>query len=501
MRPAAVQSPSSTTRQIISVRSALLRLAALTPAVLLIHGYHPFADDAAIYVAGIRKLVDPSLFRVDAPFVTANTHLSIFAHVLAAAVRITHLPLSVVLLATYLVSTYLFLLGSWLVASRLFARGAQCWLAVLLASACFTLPAAGTALAIMDPYVTARSFSTPLCLFAVAAVLGRRWWFCALLIGFMALMHPLMAVYGAAFVVLYALIDTGHLRAAIALGMVGIASAGVIALETRHLPVSQAYVEAMHSSARSFLYPSEWKWYEDLGLLAPLLMYLAAARICAEKIRKVCIACLVLGACCTAAAFLFVHPTGPYFLVRLQLLRSFHILYLLGVLLLGGLLGAKVNRWVAISLVAAVAMGLFAAQRAQYPLSAHIEWSGAHPRNPWSQAYLWIRDNTPEDAVFAADPHLIFRDGVDQQGFRATAERSLLADDKDQGVAAVMDPSIAQQWAAQRNAQVGIDLMSDDERAQRLEPIGATWLLLRVSDKTDFPCPYRNKAAKVCRMK
>lgn len=506
MRSATVQPLASMARERTFSRPTLLRLAALTPAVLLIHGYHPFADDAAIYVAGIRKLLHPSMFQIDAPFVSANTHLSVFAHALAWMVRLTHLPLSIVLLATFLVSIYLFLLGAWLVASRLFDRATQRWFAVLLAAACFTLPAAGTALVIMDPYVTARSFSTPLGLLALAAALDRRWWATALLIVLMALMHPLMAMYAAALVLLYAIIDAGHLRAAAALGLAGIAAIGIIAVETRHLPVSQAYFAAMHSRARSFLYPTEWRWYEDLGLVIPLLLFLLAALgpRCG-KVRNLCRACVIMGAAGIAAAFLFVHPSGPFFLVRLQLLRSFHILYLIGVLLVGGWLGKTLaahprTRVVAAALLAAAAAGLFAAQQAQYPLSAHIEWPGAPPRNPWAQAYLWIRDNTPANAVFAADPHLIFRDGVDQQGFRARAERSLLANDKDQGVAAVMDPSIAPQWEAQRSAQVGLNTITDAQRSQRLKPFGVTWLLLRANAATDFPCPYRNSAAKVCRM-
>lgn len=487
-------------------RSVLVRLAALTPVVLLIHGYHPFVDDAAIYVAGIRKLVNPQLYVVDAPFVMANTHLSIFAHLLAWLVRLTHLSLTITLFTTYLASIYAFLLGSWLVAARLFERDRDRWFAVLLAAACFTLPAAATALAIMDPYVTARSFSTPLGLFALAAVLDRRWWLTALLIMTMALMHPLMAVYSAALVILYAIIDAGRLRVAVSLGLAGVAAIGVIALEMRHLKVSQAYLEALDSSARSFLYPMKWKWYEDLGLVMPLLLFLAAALgPRPSRVRNLCRTCVVLGAASMVAAFLFVHPSGPFFLVRVQLLRSFHILYLIGALLLGGLLGKTLvgrpgARWVAFSLLAAAAVGLFAAQRVQYPLSAHIEWPGARPRNPWSQAYIWIRNNTPADAIFAADPHLMLLDGADQQGFRATTERSLLADDKDQGVVAVMDPSIAPEWATQRDAQVGINTIPDAQRVQRLRPFGVTWLLLPADAATDFPCPYRNEAAKVCRM-
>lgn len=505
MRSAAIQSTASVTREETLSRATLLRLVALTPAVLLIHGYHPFADDAAIYVAGVRKLVNPALFQIDAPFVTANAHLSVFTHVLAWVVRLSHMPLSIVLLATYLVSIYAFLLGSWLVATRLFDRGPERWFAVCLAAACFTLPAAGTALVLMDPYVTARSFSTPLGLFAMAAVLDRRWALAALFVVLAGIMHPLMGLYAAVLVILYALVDSGRPRGAAALGAVGIAVAGGMQLALRHVPVPHAYYEAVYSITRAYFFPLMWRWYEDAGLVVPLVLLLAAMRRSCGRIQALCRACVVLGTSSIIAAFLFVRPSGPFFLVRLQLLRSFHIIYLMGVLLLGGWLaktiaGRKGAVWMAALLLVAASAGLFAAQRATYPLSAHIEWPGAYPRNPWAQAYWWIRENTPQNALFAADPYLIFRDGVDQQGFRVTTERSLLADDKDQGVVMAMEPSIARLWAAQRDAQEGINTITDAERVQRLRPFGVTWLLLPSDAATAFPCPYRNAAAKVCRM-
>jgi len=500
-----LESPVATTRGTTVVGVPFARLAALTPVVLLIHGYHPFSDDASIYVAGIRKLLHPGLFLPDAPFVISNTRLSVFAHLLADFVRVTHLPLSVALLLTHLASIYLFLLACWAVASCIFSKTAERWFVVAFAAACLTLPAAGTALVLMDPYVTSRSLSTPIALFAIAAALDRRWVLTTLLIFLMGAMHPLMVLYTAALVLVYALVDSGHLRAAVLLGAGGVAVIGVVAFVTRHAPVSHAYYEAMHYRGRDYLFPMTWRWYEDLGLVAPLaLMALAAYRSEAGgHVRNLCLACIVLGASSILAAFLFVHSTGPYFLARLQILRSFQILYLVGVLLLGGWLGKmlwyrKKMRWVLFVLLAAASVGMYAAQLATYPESAHIEWPGMQPRNPWVQAYVWIRKNTPADAVFAADPDLEFRNGVDMQGFRATTKRSLLADDKDQGVAAVVNPSIAGLWAKQRDAQIGIDKMSDEERIEKLKPLGVTWLLLRADAKTSFPCPYENAVAKVC---
>jgi len=502
-----LESPVATVRGTAHSDTPLLRLAALTPAVLLIHGYHPFSDDASIYVAGIRKLLNPSLFKPDAPFVLSNTHLSIFAHVMADAIRVTHLSLPVILLVTHLASIYLFLLGSWYVGCRLFAHIAERWSVVGFAAACFTLPAAGTALTLMDPYVTSRSFSTPIALFVAAALLNRRWKLAAALLLLMGLMHPLMVLYTAALALLYALVDTGQVRGAIALGAAGVAMIGVIALATRHAPVSHAYFEAMHYRGRDYLFPLAWKWYEDFGLAAPLaLLGLAAYRSqTGGRVRNLCLACILLGVSSILAAFLFVHSTGPYFVARLQILRSFQIIYLLGLLLLGGWLGrqlwyGRMTRWLLFALLAAASSGMYAAQRAAYSDSAHIEWPGMRPRNPWAQAYVWIRSNTPANAVFAAEPDLEFRNGVDMQGFRAITERSLLADDKDQAVAAVVKPSIAGLWARQRDAQIGINQMSDQERMEKLKPLGATWMLLRADAKTSLPCPYENAVAKVCRL-
>jgi hypothetical protein len=500
-----LDSPASVARDSSLSRSTLWRLAALTPVVLFIHGYHPFADDAGIYVAGIRKLLHPALYQIDAPFVLANTRLSIFAHLVAWADMATHLPLSILLLTTYLVSIYLLLLACWGLACRIFEDPIRRWSAVLWVAVCFTLPAAGTAIELMDPYVTSRSFSTPLGLFAVAAAIDRRWVRAALLILFVAVMHPLMVIYAAGFVIFYGLVDGGRVREAILLGIAGIGAFAVLVLFTRHAPISQAYRLVMSNRNRTFLFPRLWKWYEDFGLAAPLAIYAIALKHAKRTsvAGKLCVTAILLGISSATAAFLFVHADGPYFTARLQLLRSFHLIYLLGVILAGGWLGKFFvaggrSRWAVVAAVIGVSAIMFTVQRATYPLSAHIEWPGMAPRNPWEQAYQWVRSNTPADAVFAANPELLSLYGVDAQGFRATTRRSILADDKDQGVAAVVDPAISGEWMAQRNAQLGLDQMSDEERMLRLRPFGVTWLLLPSDAATNFSCPYRNAAAKVC---
>ena len=150
-------------------------------------------------------------------------------------------------------------------------------------------------------------------------------------------------------------------------------------------------------------------------------------------------------------------------------------------------------------LLGVVFAGMFAAQRLSFVGTGHIEWPGRIPTNPYEQAFLWIRDHTPQDAVFAFNPRLVYLPGEDEQGFRAIAERDHLADDKDAGIV-VVAPWLADRWATQRNAQLNIDRMTDVQRAAMLAPLGATWLLLPPGSTTRFPCPWQNTVVRVCRL-
>ena len=78
-------------------------------------------------------------------------------------------------------------------------------------------------------------------------------------------------------------------------------------------------------------------------------------------------------------------------------------------------------------------------------------------------------------------------------------ERSLLGDYKDEGVVVVF-PALATQWAIERNAQAGLDRMTDVERIARLKPLGVSWLLLSSTATTSFACPYHNLVSQVCRL-
>jgi hypothetical protein len=461
----------------------------ITIAVLMVHGFHPLADDGAVYVAGIKKLVDQGLFQTDAVFALSPTRLSIFAHVLAGLVRCTHLSLPVLLLICQLGSIYLFLLGCWKVATRIFPEEAARWGAVLLAACCFTLPVAGTSLCIMDPYVTARSFSLPVSLFAFAAGLGKQWGRAVAWVVVAALVHPLMAGYAA-----IALVVIAFPKHRVALFVVGWFLGGLIFLATLHPDLGLAYNSAALS--RSYFFLSGWQWYEYLGLVLPLLLLGWGA----YRGQALAGAAVVLGGCALLVSVCFVHRSGSLLLARVQVLRAFQIVYLFGVLVAGGLLGRLRQKWAVGALYVVIALALFIGQWFTYPASNHLEWPGTVPVNSWSRAFLWIRDNTPRDAIFALDNDYVESAGEDAQGFRATAERSAVADYfKDGGIAsnfrAAADP-----WVLGSTATAQLNLASDAQRVARLRPLGVGWIVLPAQTATSFPCPFVNAGVRVCRI-
>ena len=481
-------------------RFPLATIALLTPAVLLIHGYHPLADDGAVYVAGIKKLANPSLYRWDAVFATEPARFSIFAHILAPLLHWSSLP--VLLLVCQLASIFLFLLGARQVATRIFSDHRSCWGAVLLAACCFTLPVAGTSLSIMDPYTTARSFSTPLSLFAVAAVLDESWVGSILWLGLAALFHPLMAGYTAISMLTLGLAQRKLWRALSWVLAMGWLLSAVIFIATHRADASLAYHRAALS--RSYFFLSSWQWYEYPGLVIPLLL-LAVAGFRSRlpwAARSVAIAATLTGSCVLLISLCFVHRSGSLLLARIQVLRAFHMVYIAGVLLAGGMLGRWTRQHMRVMAVLCllVSGSLFAGQRLTYPESNHVEWPGIEPRNLWREAFLWIRDNTPGDAIFALDNDYIESPGEDAQGFRATAERSTVADwFKDGGIASNF-PDAAALWWQGSTATWRLNQAGDEQRLARLQPLGVTWIVLPVEAKTGFPCPFSNLRVRVCRL-
>ena len=487
-------------------------LLGLTIFAVAIQGYHPFAEDGGLYIAGVRKLLDPTLYPAFTQFVTEHLRFSLFAPAVAMLVRATHLRLGTILLGLYVVTTFATLLAAWMLAARAGANFAGQAGAAALLACWLTIPIAGTSLMLMDPYVTARSLSTPLVLFALAWALDglhgcrRGWIACSVALAVSAALHPLMAGYGIAAVLLLGVVGSSrHAVRSYGPWILG-AAALLLAmiLEMRAPAESAAYVHVVMT--RYYWFPFRWHWYEQLGLIGPVAVLALLARYRHEHGRHILARVgLVLAAIAMAVAAAFSRVgMSTHFVAYLQPLRSFQIVYELMIVLLGAWLGERIvadNPWRWGVLLASLGALMFMVQRQTFPASQHFEAPWRAPSNPWEQAFVWARDHTPTGAVFALDAHYITREGEDAQCFRPIAERSALPDYSKDGGEASITPGLTDAWLDGMNAQSGLEQVSDADRAARIIPLGVTWIILEQSSKTAWTCPYSNATVKVCRVR
>ena len=484
--------------------------------VLFGHGFHPFAEDGGLYVAGVQYTMHPATFPHATAFVTEHLSFSCFAPVVVAATRWLPGSLHTTLLALYLLSAGLMLWAGWRVCRACLPTHGDAAAGVALLAAWWTMPVAGTSLLLMDPYVTARSFSTPFSLLAVAAILrspARHFVLEAVLwLALAAAFHPLMAGYGMGLVLALSL----SLRRAPAWQWVTAGGAVLLlalALQVHALPEPATVRAAVQS--RPYWFLSAWQPYEWCGLLGPavvLFALLRSSRLLTAPGRALCRAALALSALSVAVALLFARQTmAVHAVARLQPLRAFLPVYAVMALLVGGALCGLAQRWAVArprsaawvralpaGMITASLLIFFAVQRASFPRSAHVEWPARPSDNPWAQAFQWIRDHTPEDAFFALDARYITTPGEDAQSFRALAERSAVPDFSKDGGEAAITPSLAGPWQQAVRATEDLSALDDAERDTRLRSLGVSWVVLHAAAHTAHPCPFQNAVVKVC---
>src|ERR1700730_4023053 len=103
---------------------AVLVLLALTAGGLLVHGYHPYSEDAEIYLPGVLKILHPELFPAGQEFFGSHANLTLFPNLIAFSLWVLHLPFETGLFLWHVVSIFFFLLACWGV-SGLFSSGAR----------------------------------------------------------------------------------------------------------------------------------------------------------------------------------------------------------------------------------------------------------------------------------------------------------------------------------------------------------------------------------------
>ncbi len=481
----------------------LLPLFLLACTAILIQGYHLGVNDSEIFLPAIKQVADPQLYPFGAEFFLAHARLSLFAPVIGHSARWLHLPPDLAIFLWHIGSVFLILIAAWQLACLCFQNARARWSSVALLAALLPIPVAGTALAICDNYLTPRSLSTPFAMLAIACLLRGRRDTAALWLLLTALIHPQMAVY--AFVLCIFLSSSqpspktpSETKQALITHALILAPTCSFALQ----PTQGIYRQILYT--RTFFFASLWTWYEWLGVFAPLAILFWLSRLhpraTLPAFHRLSRALVPFG---VAATLIFIAlSSSPRFenLVKLQPMRCFHLIYIVMFLLIGGLLGEyllKSHPWRWAALFLPLAAGMFFIDRSAYPHSRHIEWPLAAPSNPWSLAFLWIRANTPKDAVFAIDPNYMAIAAEDQHGFRALAERSMLADNiKDSG-AVTMFPSLVDDWQQQQEAQRNFThfTLTDYQRLASQYPV--TWIVTQ-SPIPGLDCPYRNDKIAVC---
>lgn len=480
----------------MSKRNNTFALLLLTLGALAVHGYHPYAEDAEIYLPGIKKLLHPALYPSGTEFFESHASLTFFPNLIAASVRITHIPFDYAIFIWYLSSIFLLLLACWEFSGVCFDTTRARWGAVALIASLLTLPVAGTALYLMDQYLNPRNLAAFAAVFAVTRVLEKRYARAFAWIVFDAAVHPLMASFAIAFCVVLILMERWRKPAP--------ALAAMLPFANLFAPPSLAYREAMRFHISHFLL--QWQWYEWLGLIAPFAVLIWLGRIARSRnlnnLERVCHAAVVYEFVYFAIALVIAIPQRFEALARLQPLRSLLLVCIFMLMAIGGfvaeyILKDRIWRWL---LFLPLCGGMFAAQRQLFPSTAHIECPRAAPKNQWEQAFLWIRQNTPPDARFAIDPFYMDTSGEDRIGFRALAERSRLADaNKDSGAVA-MFPPLAEEWWEQLQAQKNWQHFTRADFLRLHENYQVGWIVLQTPNALGLPCLYRNSAVSVCQI-
>ncbi|MGD0014313.1 MAG: hypothetical protein ABSD56_07815 [Bryobacteraceae bacterium] len=464
---------------------------------LLIHGYHYGIEDEAIYLPAVKQHLNGALYPFDSAFFDSQSRLTLFDEFMAVLCRVTHLPPDWVFFSVYCLSTFLFVLVLRQLAERFFRDARARWASVLLPSALLTVPVAGTALFIMDQHLHPRNLSTIALLFALVAVLDKRRVTALVWVALAAAFHPLMALYGASLLSMFA-------WRTLRLHFLGFAL--FLPFAWFLLPPASA---AWRQAIEPYYFLSEWAWYEWVGILGPLVLLMACGRWAASRelpLISFGTRTLVLFGVfyfLVAATVTFVHRFAQ--LAPLQPMRSLQLIYLFLFFFAGGIAGQTYGRhWgFASVLFLALCAGMHYAQRQEFPASPHIELPGRVPHNSWMLAFDWIRRNAPMRAYFVMHPRYLERPGEDFHGFRALAERSVLADQiKDRSVATVY-PGLAQEWLEQSEAQRNWSSFGPADLHRLKQRFGVDWALLERAIPPfsgDMVCPYQNDQIQVCRI-
>ena len=481
------------------------RLMLLSSCAFVALGYHPGFEDDGVYLAAVERRVHPQLFSHDFRFFTMQLQATIFDRFLAAWVRLTHMSIAWSELFWQCVTILVLLATSRVILRHLFQSERAEWAGVAMLGAMFSLPVSGTALYILDQHLHPRALSTTLILLAVTCLLNERVRCAALFLLGAFLFHPIMGAMGISFCFFLWLAQRGKLDWVTGAAWSQRAAIAALPLGWIFEPPTPAWRAALHT--RTYYFPFQWHWYEWLGALAPMLLFWLLAQWAALRGNRLLarFAAAVV-AYSVVQQWIAIGMTAPPALIRLiplQPMRYLHLVYLFMALLAGALLGEYVLRasrlrWAGYLLL--IYGGMFVSQRAIFADTVPVEWPGMGSSNPWLQAFMWIREHTPDNAYFAIDPWYLKATGEDYHNFRPLAERSVLADAVKDAAVCTQVPELADAWRRQRDAQLGLNGFSAAQFERLKQEFGVNWVLVNYPASSWLDCRWHNRLLTVCRI-
>ncbi len=477
----------------------------------LVMGYHPGAEDDAVYLTAIKADLHPQLFPHDAAFFQLQMRTSLFDTWMAGFVGQTGMAVAWAELLWQSVSILLLLAACLSIVRHLFKEPRAQWAGVAMVAAMFTLPVTGTGLYIMDQHLHPRNPATALVLLAVSRILARKQWQAVPLAALAFVLHPMMSALGISFCLALTLASLEqlpvHLRSLRERLIPNAATplAAFIPFGWVFSPPSQVWLTALRS--RHWFSVYNWEWYEWLGAVAPVVLFWVVAKVARrqgqDNLARFATAVFFYGVFQQAVAMVIQGPEALIGLATFEPMRFLHLVYIFMALVGGAylgrhILGKRLWRWVVFLLI--FNGGMFYAQRQVFAGTPHIELPSVPSSNPWLQAFEWIRCNTPEDAYFALDPHYMAAAGEDYHSFRALAERSQLADDiKDTSVVTKV-PELAPVWQQQVEAEEGWRTFELRDFERLKAQFGVDWVLVQFPPAAGLACPWHNRILSVCRI-
>jgi hypothetical protein len=298
--------------------------------LLVVQPYRGVRHDALAYLAQTLSRIDPRWWHADAYFAYGSQErYSLFSRLFAAPVQLLGIPAAEMLaLTTGRIATFVALylmVKSWTPLRR--------WMA-LATVAGFVHYYGGKTFAVLEPFVTGRTFAEPLGLLAIAAVLRRRKAWGALALAGAFLVHPLIAlpVALALWVYLVVIEDRRWAWAAVLLlPVLGLARAGVAPFDGLLSRYDDQWF-ALIGVVNSLAFVSEWPFAAYVAIVSYAVVIWAATWGRRDPLARFSRIAALLGPVCCALSFWLADWVHDILLTQLQFWRVIWIGELLSVL-------------------------------------------------------------------------------------------------------------------------------------------------------------------------